>query len=108
MIIPPFHASVPTGVGFSRQACVSGFLLAWLIGCGGLGFLLGSKCSVSLLGMGHRQGTTARVKTCLLLLWGRCREQQTALHTVLLQDIHCRAQAPIVPLEVFVTPVSLE
>lgn len=27
------------------QASLSGFLLAWLISCGGPGFLLGSKCS---------------------------------------------------------------
>lgn len=34
MIIPHFHASIPTGVAFSKQASLSRFLLAWLISCG--------------------------------------------------------------------------
>lgn len=85
-VIPHFHASVPTGVGFSKQACLSGFLLAWLVSCGGLGFLLRSKHSSSLLGRRHRPGARARLKTWLLQLQGCCRKQRTALQAVLLQD----------------------
>lgn len=83
MTIPHSHASAPTGVVFSKQACLSGFLLVWLIKCGDLGFLLRSKYSFFLPGMEHREETAARMKSCFLCLLqcqGCCRATNSPAH----------------------------
>lgn len=77
MIIPQFHASVPTGLVFSNQVYLSGFPSVLADQLWGSGILAQEQTLFFLAGMGHREGTAARMKSCFLCLLQSSKQPYT-------------------------------